>query len=69
MFHSETLNNKIDRFLDNATKIVYSKLLDHKHELFSIHHKNVWNLAVQMYRFLLNLFHSVMSNIPSNYPF
>ena len=64
MFHSKTLNNKIDRLLDRALKIVYSELLDHKHKSFSIHHKNVKNLSVKIYKFLVNLSHRVMNNIP-----
>ena len=61
MFHSKTLNSKIDRLLDRALKIVYSELLHHKHKSFSIHNKNVRNLAVKICRFLLNLYHSVMN--------
>ena len=62
MFYSRALNNKINRLHKRALRIVYSdykssfcELLE-KDKSFSIHHKNIQSLAIEIYKFLYNLF-------------
>ena len=57
MFHSRTLNNKINRIQDRALRTVYSdynssfnKLLD-KDGSFTIHQRNVQSLAIEIYKY------------------
>ena len=57
MFHSRTMNDKIDRIHERALRLVYSdsvssfnKLLK-KARSFSIHHKNIQSLAIEIYKF------------------
>ena len=57
MFHSRTMNGKIDRIHERALRLVYSdyvssfdKLLK-KARSFSIHHKNIQSLAIEIYKF------------------
>ena len=56
MFHSKTLNNKINKLHERALRIVYKndnsssqELLD-KDNSVTIHHKNLQRLAVEMYK-------------------
>ena len=69
MFHSRTLNNKINRLYERALRIVCSyykssfcELLE-KDKSFSIHHKNIQSLAIEIYKFLHNLSPCIMNNI------
>ena len=69
MLHSRTLNNKINRLYERALRIIYSdykssfcELLE-KDKSFSIHHKNIQNLAIEIYMFLHNLSPCIMNNI------
>ena len=58
MFHSRTLNNKINRLHKRALRIVYSDYKSSFRELlgkdksFLIHHKNIKSLAIELYKFL-----------------
>ena len=59
MFHSRTLNNKINRLHERALRIVYSdykssfcELLE-KDKSFSIHHKNIQNLPPKFTSFYI----------------
>ena len=56
MFHSRTLNNKINRLHDRALRIILFRL-----QIIvlyaSIHHKNIQSLAIEIYKFLHNLSH------------
>ena len=69
MFHSRTLNNKINRLHERALRLVYSdyKLsfcgLLEKDKSFSIHDKNIPSLAIEIYKFLFNLLPCIMNNI------
>ena len=57
MFHSRTLNNKINRLYERALRFVYSnyklsfcELLE-KDKSFAVHHKNIQSLAIENYKF------------------
>ena len=69
MFHSKTLNNKINRLHERALRIVYSDYkssfceLLRKGKSFSIHHKSIQSLAIEIYKFLHNLSPCIMNNI------
>ena len=58
MLHSRTLNNKINRFHERALRIPYSDYKSsfnaflEKDGSFSIHHRNIENLAILIYKFL-----------------
>ena len=67
--YSRTLNNKIHHLHERALSIVYSdyklsfcELLE-KDKSFSIHHKNIRILAIEIYMFLPNLSPCIMNNI------
>ena len=69
MLHSKTLNNKINRLYERALRIVhfdwtssFCELLE-KDELFSVHHKNIQSLAIEIYQFINNLSPFIMNNI------
>ena len=76
MFHSRTINNKINRLDETALRIVYSNFkpsfegLLMKGNSFSIHERNIQSLAIEIYKFLnglspsfLNIvFHKNISN-------
>ena len=69
MFHSRTLNSKINRLHERSLRIVYSDYkssffeLVEKDKSFSTHHKNIQSLATEMYKFLHNLSPCIMNNI------
>ena len=69
MFHSRTLHNKINRLHERALRIVYSDYeswfceLVEKDKSFSIFHKNIQSLAIEIYKFLNNLSPCIMKNI------
>ena len=76
MFHSRTINNKINRLHERALRIVYSDFkstfegLLRKGKSFSIHEINIQSLAIEIYKslnglspsFLNNVFHKNISN-------
>ena len=58
MYHSRTFNNKINRLHEKALKIVYGDNKSKFDELlgkdgfFSIHHRNIQTLAIEIFKFL-----------------
>ena len=69
MFHSRTINNKINRLHERALRIVYSDFkssfegLLMKDNSFSIHERNIQSLAIEIYKFLNGLLPSFLNNV------
>ena len=69
IFHSRTLNNKINRLYERALRIVYSDYKSLFCELleidkwFPVLHKNIQSLAIEIYKFLHNLYPCIINNI------
>ena len=69
MFHSRTINNKINRLHEGALRIVYSDFkssfegLLMKGNSFSIHERNIQSLAIEIYKFLNGLSPSFLNNV------
>ena len=69
MFHSRTINNKINRLHERALRIVYSDFkssfegLLMKDNSFSIHERNIQSLAIEIYKFLNELSPRFLNNI------
>ena len=69
MFHSRTLNNKINKPHERALRLVYDKqnltfqeLLD-LDDSITIHHKNIQKLAIEMFKIKNNLSPPLMKGI------
>ena len=67
MFHSRTLNNRINKLHERALRLVYKnedctfeELLDNS---FTIHHRNLKLLATEMYKMKNNLSPDIMKHI------
>ena len=69
MYHSTTMNNKINRIHERTLRLVYSDNVSSFDELlkkdrsFSIHHSNIQNLAIELYKFFHGLSPSIMKNV------
>ena len=69
MFHSKTLNNKINKLHEKALRIVYSDFKANFDELlgkdapFSIYHRNIQTLAIETFKFLNGLSPPVMNEV------
>ena len=69
MFHSRTLNNKINRLHEKALRIVYGdykskfdELLE-KDSSFSVHRKIIQTLATEIFKFLNGLSPQIMNEV------
>ena len=66
MFHSRTMNNKINHTHERALRLVYSDHVSSFDELlkkdrsFSIHQRNIQSLANELYKFFHGLSPSIM---------
>ena len=69
MFHSRTINNKINRLHERALRIVYSDFKSSfegvlmKDNSFSIHERNIQSLAIEIYQFFNGLSPSFLNNV------
>ena len=69
MFHSRSLNNKINRLQERCLRIIYSnkhsnfdKLLN-KDNSVSIHYKNIHALAIELYKISNNMSPKIMIEV------
>ena len=69
MFHSRTLNNKVNRLHEKALRIVYGdykskfdELLE-KDSSFSVHRKIIQTLATEIFKFLNGLSPQIMNEV------
>ena len=69
MLHLRTMNNKINRHHERSRRIVYSdqsstfeELLE-RDKTFSFHHKNIQNLAIEIYKFENGLSPEIMDSV------
>ena len=69
LINSRTVNNKINRPHERSFRIVYSdqspmfeELLE-RDRTFSIHHKNIQSLAIEIYKFVNGLSPEIMNNM------
>ena len=67
--HSRTMINKINRLHERSLRIVYSdqsstfeELLE-RDKTFSIHHKNIQSLAIEIYKFVNGLSPETMNSV------
>ena len=70
MFHSSTLNNKINRLHEPCLRIIYNdklsnfeELLLHKENSVSIHHNSIHALAIEMYKVVNGISPQIMNEV------
>ena len=69
MFHGRVLNRKINQLHKHSLKIVYKDSISSFHELlqkdhsFTIHHRNIPSLAIELFKITENLSNETMSSI------
>ena len=69
MFHSRRLNKKINNVYEKALRIVYSgyistfQRLQDKDTSFSVHHKNIQTLAIEIYKNIHGLSPAIMGEV------
>ena len=74
MFHSRTLNNRINSLHERALRLVYKDFFSSYQELLdkdrslTIHHRNLQKLATEMYKIKNNLSPMIMKNIFTEIP-
>ena len=69
MFHGRVLNRKINHLHERTLQIVYKETISSFHELlqkghcFTIHHRNIQSLGIELYKIKENLSNEIMSPI------
>ena len=69
MFHSRTLNNKINRLHERCLRIIYNDKLSnfeellHKDNFVSIRHNNINALAIEMYKVVNGMSPEIMNEV------
>ena len=66
MFHSRSLNNKINRLHERCFRMIYNNKQSNFEELLvreSIHHRNIQRLVIQMYMVANGMSPDIMSKI------
>ena len=67
--HGRVLNRKIDHLYERSLPVVYKDSINSFHELlskyhsFTIHHRNIQSLAIELYKIKENLSNEIMSTI------
>ena len=69
MFHSRSLNNKINRLHERCLRIIYNdkhsnfNVLLEKDNSVSIHHNNIHSLAIEMYKVANGISPEIMKDV------
>ena len=69
MFHGRVLNRKINHLHERSLRIVYEDSISLFHELlqkdhsFTIHHRNIESLGIEIYQIKQNLSNEIMTSI------
>ena len=69
MFHSRTLNSKINRLRQRCLRIIYNDKFSNFEELLqkdnpvSIHHNNIHGLAIEMYKFVNGMSPEIINEV------